>query len=66
MPISLMINMNDYKISDRKNELPKQVQKLENLSKMVHDILECSKPAMGNRINDIMDMYRKINKLKDS
>ena len=47
-------------------ELPKQVQKLENLSKMVHDILECSESALENRINDIMDMYRKINKLKES
>ena len=59
-------DMNDDEISDRKIELPKQVQKLENLSKMVHDILECSERAMENRINDIMDMYRKINKLKES
>ena len=58
--------MNDDEISDRKNELPKQVQKLENLPKMVHDILESSELAMENRINDIMDMYRKINKLKES
>ena len=56
-------DMNGGEISDRKNELPKQVQKLENLSKMVHDILECSESAMENRINDIMDMHRKINKL---
>ena len=49
-----------------KNELPKQVQKLESLPKIVHDILESSEPAIGNRINDIMDMYRKINKLKKS
>ena len=54
-------DMNDDEISDTKNELPKQVQKLENLSNMVHDILECSELAMENRINDIMDMYRKIN-----
>ena len=59
-------DMNDDEISDRKNEFPKQLQKLENLSKMVHDILECSESAMENRINDIMDMYRKINKLKKS
>ena len=61
-----IIDMNDDEISDRKNELPKQVQKLENLPKMVHDILESSELAMENRINDIMDMYRKINKLKES
>ena len=57
--------MNDDEISDRKNKLPKQVQKLENFSKIVHDIFECSESAMENRINDIMDMYRKINKLKE-
>ena len=33
---------------------------------MVHDILECLESAMENRMNDIMDMYRKINKLKES
>ena len=33
---------------------------------MVHDILEWSEPAMENGINDIMDMYRKINQLKES
>ena len=33
---------------------------------MVYDILECSEPAMENKINDIMDMYRKITKLKES
>ena len=59
-------DMNDDEISHRKNELPKQVQKLKNLSKMVHDIVECSESAMKNRINDIMDMYRKTNKLKES
>ena len=59
-------DMNDDEISDRKKELPKQVQKLENVSKMVHGILECSEPAMKNIINDILDMYKKINKLKES
>ena len=33
---------------------------------MVHDILEWSEPALENGINDIMDMYRKINKFKES
>ena len=33
---------------------------------MVHDILEWSEPALENGINDIMDMYTKINKFKES
>ena len=33
---------------------------------MVHYILEWSEPAMENGINDNMDMYRKVNKLKES
>ena len=53
-------------MSDRKTELPMQVRKVENLLEMVHDILKCSEPTMKNRINDIVDMYRKINKLKEN
>ena len=34
--------------------------------KMVYDVLERSEPAMENKINDIMDMFKKINKLKES
>ena len=59
-------DINDEEVSVRKNELPKQVEKLENVSKSIHDILECSDPAMESRINNIMEMYRKINLLKES
>ena len=53
-------------MSDRNTELPMQVQKMENLLEMVHDILKCSEPTMKNRINDIVDMHRKINELKEN
>ena len=59
-------NMNDKEVAIRKGDLPKEIQKLENLSKKIHDILECSESSMEHKMDDIMQRYRKIIKLKES
>ena len=59
-------NMNDEEVAIRKGDLPKEIQKLENLSKKIHDILECSESSMEHKMDEIMQRYRKIIKLKES
>ena len=59
-------NMNDEEVANRKGDLPKDIQKLENLSKKIHDILECSESSMEYKIDEIMQRYRQITKLKES
>ena len=57
--------MNDGEITSRKNDLPKEINKVENLSKKVHNLLECSNPVIENQIDEIVEMYKNINKMKN-
>ena len=57
--------MNDDEITSRKNDLPKEINKVENLSKKVHNLLECSNPVIENQIDEIVEMYKNINKMKN-
>ena len=47
----------DDKIGERKGDLTKLTEKLQNLSKMVHDLLECPDSVPDNEVEKIMLNY---------
>ena len=57
--------LNDDEITNRKNDLPKEIKKVENVSKLLHNLLECSNPVIENQIDEIVEMYKNVNKMKD-
>ena len=49
--------MKDVEIATRKVDLPKELQKMNKTSKMLHRLLESSKSVVQNQIDNIMERY---------
>ena len=52
-------------IATRKAHLPKELQKMDKISKMLLNLLEPSNSVAGSQIDTIMERYNGINKMKD-
>ena len=59
-------NLNDDEIKSRKDDISKHLQKLENLSKKMQNLLECANSVTEDQIDDIVGSYNHIIKLKDA
>ena len=58
-------NINDDEIKSRKDDMPKHLQQLDNLSKKMQNLLECSNSMIEDQVEDIVGSYNHIKKLKD-
>ena len=58
-------NINDDEIKSRKDDMPKHLQQLDNLSKKMENLLECANSVIEDQIEDIVGSYNHIKKLKD-
>ena len=58
--------MKDDKILTREADLPKELQKMDKKSNMLHRLLESSNSVVENQIDNIMKRYNEINKMKDT
>ena len=58
-------NINDDEIKSRKDDMPKHLQQLDNLSKKMQNLLECANSVIEDQIEDIVGSYNHIKKLKD-
>ena len=58
-------NPNDDEVKSRKDGMSKHLQQSENLSKKVHNLLECFNSVTKNKIEGIARSYNYIKKLKD-
>ena len=58
-------NINDDEIKSRKDDMSKHLQQLDNLSKKMQNLLECSNSVIEDQIKDIVGSYNHIKKLKD-
>ena len=57
--------MTDDGIKIRKDDMSKHLQQLDNLSKKMQNLLECSNSVIEDQIKDIVGSYNHIKKLKD-
>ena len=57
--------MKDDEIATRKVDLPKELQKMDKISNMLHSLLESSNSISENQIDNIMERYDEINEMKD-
>ena len=57
--------MNDDEIATKKNDFPKEINKMESLSKKFHNLLECSNSVIENQVDEILEGYKNINRMKD-
>ena len=58
-------NIDDDEIKSRKDDMPKHLQQLDNLSKKMENLLECANSVIEDQIEDIVGSYNHIKKLKD-
>ena len=52
-------------IATRKADLPKELQKMDKISKVLHSLLESSNSVIGSQIDNIIERYNGINKMED-
>ena len=52
-------------IATRKADLPKELQKMDKISKMLLSLLGSSSSVAGSQIDNIIERYNGINKMKD-
>ena len=52
-------------IATRKVDLPKELQKMDKISKVLHSLLESSNSVTGSQIDNIIERYNGINKMED-
>ena len=57
--------MNDEEIASRNNDLPKEISKMESISEKLHNLLECSNSVIDNQVDEIVETYKNINRMKD-
>ena len=55
----------DDEVKERKSGLLKLIERTENLSKMVHNLLECSNTVGKDEVDEIMATYSNISLLKE-
>ena len=58
-------HLSDDEVKERKNGLPKLIKRTANLSKMVHNLLECSNTVAKDEVDEIMANYSNISLLKE-
>ena len=58
-------NINDDEIKSRKDDMPKHIQQLDNLSQKMKNLLECANSVIEDQIEDIAGSYNHIKKLQD-
>ena len=58
-------NINDDEIKSRKDDMSKNLQQLDILSKKMQNLLECANSVIEDQIEDIVGSYNHIKKLKD-
>ena len=58
-------NINDDEIKSRKDDMSKHLQQLDNLSKKMQNLLECTNSVIEDQFKDIVGTYGHIKKLKD-
>ena len=52
-------------IATRKADLPKELQKMDKISKVLLSLLESSNSVTGSQIDNIIERYNGINKMED-
>ena len=52
--------INDDEIATRKNDLPKEINKMESLSKRLHNLFECSNSVIENQVDEIVERYDRM------
>ena len=57
--------LSDDEVRERKSGLLKLIERTENLSKMVHNLLECSNSIAEDEVDVIMANYSNISQLKE-
>ena len=57
-------NINDDEIKSRKDDMPKHLQQLDNLSQKMQNLLECANSVIEDQIKDIVGSYNHIKKIK--
>ena len=50
-------HLSDNEVKERKSGLLKLIERTKNLSKMVHNLLECSNPVAKDEVDEIMANY---------
>ena len=55
--------LSDYEIGERKSDLTKMTERLENLAKMVYNLLECSNSLVDK---EVMADYSNITRLQEN
>ena len=58
-------HLSNDKVRERKSGLLKVIERTENLSKIVHNLLECSTSVSEDRVDKIMANYINISELKE-
>ena len=58
-------HLNDDEVKERKIGLLKPIERTENLSKMIHNLLECSTSVAKDEVDEIMANYSNISLLKE-
>ena len=58
-------HLNDDEVKERKSGLLKLIKRIENLSKMVHNLLECSNSVAKDEVDEIMTNYSNISILNE-
>ena len=57
--------LSDDEVREKKSDLLKLIGKTENLSKMVHNLLECSNSVAKDEVDEVMSNYSNISHLKE-
>ena len=57
--------LSDDEVREKKSGLLKLIGKTENLSKMVHNLLECSNSVAKDEVDEVMSNYNNISHLKE-
>ena len=53
-------NINDDEIKNRKDDMPKHLQQLDNLWQKMQNLLECTKSVIEDQMEDIVGSYNHI------
>ena len=58
-------SINDDEIKSKKDDMPKHLQQLDNISQKMQNLLECANSVIEDQIEDAVGGYNYIKKLKD-
>ena len=58
-------SLGDDDIASRKDDIPKQLERMATLSKMMHELLECSNPDLATEIDEIVKKYDYVSVAKN-